>query len=207
MARRWSTLQGSALLGAALLGYGCYALGDWRFVLPPAGLFLSHLVTTHRLGIVGHLEHGMDAIGSLSISAFPWLLAKAAGLIDPEVALLAFAGSFATHLAIMHCSTATWSGKRHPGCRGGLVKGCALGLAPVTLVVALTDNPVDSPARLAIALLLATAPILLATTAYNRCRARFGKQGDPLWTVEAGLALAASLGVFGILHLLAPASP
>ena len=108
-ARRWSTLRGSALLAAVFLGYGCFALGDWRFVLPPAALFLSHLITTHRLGIASHLAHGVEAIGSLGISAFLWLLVKAAGLADPTIILLAFAGAFATHISIMHCSTATWS--------------------------------------------------------------------------------------------------
>ncbi|RYD18264.1 MAG: hypothetical protein EOP88_23200, partial [Verrucomicrobiaceae bacterium] len=32
---RWSTLNGGALLGSVLLGYGCAVIGDWRFALPP----------------------------------------------------------------------------------------------------------------------------------------------------------------------------
>src|SRR5690606_14278775 len=59
---RWSTLSGSALIGGALLGYGCAILGDPRFVLPPLAVFAAHLVTTRRHRLSGRLDHRSDAV-------------------------------------------------------------------------------------------------------------------------------------------------
>ncbi len=42
---RWSTLNGAALLGGALLGYACVVIADWRFALPPVAVF--HLPRHH----------------------------------------------------------------------------------------------------------------------------------------------------------------
>ena len=41
-ARRQTTLRDAALAGAALFGFVVWALGDWRWVVPPAVLFLGY---------------------------------------------------------------------------------------------------------------------------------------------------------------------
>ncbi|MEM7013952.1 MAG: hypothetical protein AAF585_21025, partial [Verrucomicrobiota bacterium] len=57
LTRRFSTLEGGALMAAVLLGYGCGALADWRFLIPPIIMFIEHLVVTHRIKIVGEPRH------------------------------------------------------------------------------------------------------------------------------------------------------
>ena len=74
--RRSSSLDGGALLGAVLFGYGCWALGDWRFVIPPIILFAEHLWVTRKLRgctssshkATGKMPHAI-ALGRLPVAA------------------------------------------------------------------------------------------------------------------------------------------
>src|SRR5204862_8025108 len=43
-----TTLQGDAVLGAVLVGYISWALGGWRWLLPPLILFLSYTLVSPR---------------------------------------------------------------------------------------------------------------------------------------------------------------
>lgn len=198
--RSWSSLHGSGLLAAALLGYGCFALGDWRYALPPAGLFLSHLITTHRLAVAAQITHGVDTIASLTASSLPWLLAKAAGLVDPLLALFAFATTFATHLAIMHCRTQLWRGRTSPGVIAGIAKGIVFATLPAMLagLTRLAPSPF-AIGTFALVLATTTAAVTVASLLLVRTRARLA--GNPATTqaVDAAVALTASLAVFAVL--------
>ncbi len=199
-AHRWTTLRGSALLAAAFLGYGCFALGDWRFVLPPMGLFLIHLLTTYRLKIARELVHGVDAIGSLAVSSLPWPLATAAGLLEAQTALFPFAASFAAHLAMIHCDTQRWAGAAKPGIFLGSAKGILICLGPVTAVVLFQSDP-DPSVLLPIsvhALLAPIIPIFIVASAFIILRRRRGGEESPMWSTEALLAFAASLAVLAL---------
>lgn len=64
--RRGSSLDGGALLGAVLFGYGCWALGGWRFVIPPMILFGEHLWITRKLRGSGLRRGGGRMVGKFS---------------------------------------------------------------------------------------------------------------------------------------------
>lgn len=70
----WSTLNGGALLGSALLGYACAVLADWRFMLPPAAVFLCHLWSTHRLRLTSVYAHRLDVVLAHALGCLPWVL-------------------------------------------------------------------------------------------------------------------------------------
>ena len=42
--RKQAFLQDSALLSAALIGYFCWTLADWRWFIPPLTIFISHVL-------------------------------------------------------------------------------------------------------------------------------------------------------------------
>jgi phytol kinase len=54
---RWSTLNGSSLLGGALLIYGCAILGTWQYALPPIAVFMCHMLTSHTHKLTQRLVH------------------------------------------------------------------------------------------------------------------------------------------------------
>ncbi len=105
---RWSTLSGSALLGGALLGYGCAVLADPRFVLPPLGFFIAHLVTTRRHDLSNRFDHRLDAVISLSIPCLFWVLAVELESIPTHVGLMGISIAIAAQLAMVKCATRAW---------------------------------------------------------------------------------------------------
>ena len=131
-ARRATTLGGAALLAAALFGYACFALGSWRFVLPPLGLFAAHIAVTRRLGVASALTHDVDEVAAVGISSLPWLLARAGGGLDPAPALAAFAAGIGAHVAMMHGGTVSWArgGSGAAQVLAGALLGTLVGIGP-----------------------------------------------------------------------------
>jgi phytol kinase len=102
---RKTTLTGGALQAAILLAYGCYALGDWRMMLPLLLVFAVHLWTTHRYQIASSLQHGLSIIAALSVPTLLCLIAYQRDRIDLascHAAMVAIAG---THICLMTRAT------------------------------------------------------------------------------------------------------
>jgi len=98
-----TTLQGSAVLGAFLVGYISWALGGWRWLLAPLILFLSYTLLSPRTEVNSRRIHNIHAVVCVSSAGLLWLFAYRI-LGDPaleERFLYLFTLSFAAHLAII----------------------------------------------------------------------------------------------------------
>lgn len=102
---RWSTLSGGALLGCALLGYACAILADFRFILPPVGVFLCHVLTTRKHQLVGIFNHRLDAVLAHAIGCLPWAIVVERDLIPANTALAGISFAMATQLGILTMAT------------------------------------------------------------------------------------------------------
>lgn len=123
-----STLDGAALLAAALLGYGLAVFGGMEFLLPALGVFGVHLATTWRHGLTGELRHGREPVFAVAVATLPWAAAKM--WVGESAALLGCALGAAAMLWIMHLGTRRYLGKEGVGWMGGVVKLLVV-LAPV----------------------------------------------------------------------------
>jgi phytol kinase len=98
-----TTLQGSAVLGAFLVGYISWALGGWRWLLAPLILFLSYTLLSPRTEVNSRRIHNVHAVVCVSSAGLLWLfvyriLGDAA--LEGQFLYL-FTLSFAAHLAII----------------------------------------------------------------------------------------------------------
>jgi phytol kinase len=97
-----TTLAGSALLGAFLVGYISWALGGWRWLLAPLILFLSYTLFSRRRLPTDGPGHNVHAVVCVASAGLIWLfLAKAFDL--PEL-IFPYTLAFAAHLAIIAVS-------------------------------------------------------------------------------------------------------
>jgi phytol kinase len=96
---RWSTLDGSALLGGVLVGYLSCVLGGWPWLLPPLILFALYTLLFPSPQWKKERQQNVHAVVSVSSAGLIWLfLAKV--LNRPEL-LLPYTMTFAAHLAII----------------------------------------------------------------------------------------------------------
>src|SRR5262245_47863763 len=98
-----TTLQGSAVLGAFLVGYISWALGGWRWLLAPLILFLSYTLLSPRTATNSRRIHNIHAVVCVSSAGLLWLfLYRILGNDKLEERFLyLFTLSFAAHLAII----------------------------------------------------------------------------------------------------------
>jgi hypothetical protein len=127
---RWSTLDGGALLGAALFGYACAVVADWRFVLPPLAVFACHLAVTRRHRLQPKFSHHLDAVLAHGVSCLPWVLMVDRGWLEVDTCLAGVSFAMGTQLALLDAVTRL----RVPGLSGGtclsVVNGWACGALP-----------------------------------------------------------------------------
>jgi phytol kinase len=127
---RWSTLSGGALLGCALLGYGCAVLADFRFILPPLGVFLCHVWVTRGNRLVGVFDHRLDAVLSVAIGCLPWVIGVERGWIDETVGLAGISYAMACQLGLLDTATSWWLRGRPAGLLRSMGKGWVCGAMP-----------------------------------------------------------------------------
>lgn len=108
---RWSTLNGGALLGSALLGYGCAILAGWHFALPPAAVFVCHVAITRKHQLTRSYDHRLDAVLSHAIACLPWVLAAGMGWIPYIVGLAGISFAMMAQLAVLDVATRDTLGK------------------------------------------------------------------------------------------------
>jgi phytol kinase len=96
---RRSTLVGSAVLGAFLVGYVSSALGGWQWLLPPLILFLTYTLLSPRTEENSKRIHNIHAVVSVTSGGLLWLfLAK---IFDRPEFLFPYTLFFAANLAII----------------------------------------------------------------------------------------------------------
>src|SRR6202011_4279112 len=71
--RSRSTLVGSAVLGAFLVGYVSWALGGWEWLLPPLILFLTYTLLSPRTEVNSRRIHNIHAVVSVTSAGLIWL--------------------------------------------------------------------------------------------------------------------------------------
>lgn len=147
---RWSTLNGSSLLGGALLAYGCAILGDWRYALPLLALFFCHMCTSRRHKLKGTLVHPIKAVIGVTLACLPWLIAHAGNWVSRPTGLAAVSFAMATQLAILDNSTWVHLSKRNPSIRRSIPKGWLIAGLPGLVWLAPHGRELLGPAALSI---------------------------------------------------------
>lgn len=97
--RRWTTLVGSAVLGACLVGYVSWALGGWRWLLAPLILFVSYTLLSPRNAANSRRIHNIHAVVAVSAAGLIWLFLYR--ILDRPEFIYLFTLAFAGQLAII----------------------------------------------------------------------------------------------------------
>lgn len=184
---RWSTLNGGALLGSVLLGYGCAVIADWRFALPPLAVFVCHLVTTRKHGLVGKFDHRLDAVLSHGIACLPWVLAAEYGHVSTSLALVGVSFAMGAQLAILDGATRDCLPHLNACPLRSVAKGFLIAALPGLIWLWRNFRELGFPAAIA---LLATWAVVLC---FQRILRSYRGHATGLWIIKGLLALAASL--------------
>jgi len=202
--KRYSPLEGGALLGAVLLGYACFFLGDWRFTIPPLILFLEHVHISRRIKRVREMTRGsLYIVLGLAGSFVPWLvLAAACGdAAGRDMALRGLTTAAAIHLACQNYTTRVFvRGHRGDGRTTwrSAGKGVGMVLVPGLLLAGWSGGLAGVAAQAGLALALAPAGLFAFQWISGRPDSY---SGDAVrWMRQACAALLLSLPVWG-LHL------
>jgi phytol kinase len=96
---RKTTLQGSAMLAAALVLYTSWALGGWRWLLPPAILLLAYTFFFPGKIMEENRTHNVYAVLSIASAGFVWLFLYR--IWQQPALLFPYTLAFAIHLAVI----------------------------------------------------------------------------------------------------------
>jgi phytol kinase len=97
--RQRTTLAGSALLGAALVGYLSWSLGGWHWLLPPLLFFVSYKLLPTGRNEHCRRVHNVQAVLCVSSAGLFWLFLATA--LDRQALLFPYTLAFAAHLSII----------------------------------------------------------------------------------------------------------
>ncbi len=183
---RWSTLNGGALLGSALLGYGCAVLAGWHFALPPAAVFVCHVFITRKHHLTTSFDHRLDAVVSHAIACLPWVLATGMHWISYETGLAGISFAMMAQLAVLDVATRDSIG-REPLLMKSILKGLVVAALPglVWLI------PHWKYLGLPLAMSLVLTFVLVA--AFGKFPATWRNHVTGLWILRGVMSLVASL--------------
>jgi phytol kinase len=134
--RHRSTLANDALVAGVLWGYVVWALSDWRWIIPPAALFVTYLAVAPRTSLDEARLLGFPALLATVAPGQLWVLLHWAS--GEDVFFYAFAAGFAANLAIIAFVRDVHA---RPGPRRSallltnMAKGAALVLGPSAIVL------------------------------------------------------------------------
>lgn len=183
-------LNDSALLAVALAGYASWALGGWRWFIPPLALFLVYLLLLTPRRVFGpERVHDARAVVSATLPALAWLFL--AGSLAP---LDVFYLGMLAHAAFLGMSTLAWAGHRFPAAPAGLsLGGSVLIGAGLFLPYYWAVQGMTRPgAWLALIGLGVTTAAVLAFRAWQPAMHDCPADG-PRWWRQGGIAFLASL--------------
>jgi phytol kinase len=187
--RTRSTLVGSGVLGAFLVGYISWALGGWHWLLPPLVLFFTYTLLSPRTEANTRRIHNIDAVLSVCAAGLIWLfLAKE---LDRPDFIFPYTLTFAANLAIIGIARLRFDYPKMPAtlllsiC---ITKGWLLLFLPYLLAEGFTEATWSS-ALLALAAVAAAALTFYATQpGIEDC-----PTDAPRWLRQGGYAALVSL--------------
>ena len=94
-----TTLAGSAVAGAFLVGYISWSLGGWHWLLPPLIVFLSYTLLSSRLESNRRRIHNIHAVVAVASGGMIWLFLFK--ILQRPDFLLAYFLAYAAQLAII----------------------------------------------------------------------------------------------------------
>jgi phytol kinase len=184
---RWSSLSGAALLGSAMLGYGCAVLADWRYALPPSALFICRLFTTRKRGLMKIFTHRLDVVISHGIACLPWVLAASMDSIPRDVGLVGISLAMAAQLAQLdHATRRDIDFAIQPLRSVG--KGFIIAAFPGILWMIPTALPIAVPVGIAIAATFLALPFSTLTSRHLRA-----SHESTFWYLKGALSLTSSI--------------
>lgn len=182
---RWSTLNGGALLGSALLGYGCAILAGWHFALPPAAVFICHVVITRKHQLTRSFDHRLDAVMSHAIAGLPWVLAAGMEWIPYVVGLAGISFAMMAQLAVLDVATRDSLG-RPPQPLKAAFKGLLIAAMPGLIWLPRYHPDLVLPVMVAFFL------TLLIAANYQKLPTAWQSHVTGMWILRGGMALGAS---------------
>lgn len=103
--RKWSSLNGGALLAALLYAASCLAWGGYIFLAGPIAMFLLHVLVTRQLKGRVELSHAAGAIFLLAVPVLGVLVLLHHGKITATTAFAVHTTIVAAQSFMMHAST------------------------------------------------------------------------------------------------------
>lgn len=183
---RWSTLNGGALLGSALLGYGCAILAGWHFALPPSAVFICHVVVTRKHRLTKSFDHRLDAVLSHAIACLPWVLGTSMGWWSYSTGLAGVSFAMVAQLAVLDVATRE-SISYAPRPVRSTLKGLLIAGLPGLVWLCSEWKALWVPLGIALGLALMAALVFVKISALRQWHA------TGLWIIKGVLALMASL--------------
>ena len=184
---RWSSLNGGALFGCALLGYGCAVIADWRFAIPPVAVFVCHVLMMRKHGLTVQIAHRLDAVLSYTMGCMPWVLVVDFKLVPASVALAGLSFAMGAQLAILITASQIFGNERIIVSIKPVLYGFLITSLPG--VIWLWPDTRQFPIPITLAMLVAW----LVTFIFQWIYAKYNSHVSGLWIVRGVLALAASL--------------
>lgn len=182
---RWSTLNGSSLLGGALLTYGCAILGTWQYALPPVALFMCHLHTSYTHQLNQRLVHSIIAVIGVTIACLPWLILHVNHWILTPTGLAGISFAMAALLTILDVTTWVYLRQTPPSFLLSTLKGWLIGGLPGLVWLIPDISKLALPMGLSIVATIVVAKII------HLIQGPEPKQQH--WLIKGTLALLASL--------------
>lgn len=194
--RRYTTLNAGALLGIAVLGYICWAVGGLRWMVAPLTVLATYPLLSPRTAQSKHRSHSVHSVLSVGAVGFLWLFVAATwhvrGLLFP------YTVSYAVQLAVILVARWRHWSDRAVGTGRIVLCGVSAWLLLALPYPFLERLPEHIPWKLAVMAALIAGSVILF------CRFERGREAEPtdsrrLWR-QAMLAGAAScVGAIGVL--------
>jgi phytol kinase len=184
---RWSTLNGASLLAAALLGYGCAVIADWRFALPPVAVFVCHLFITRRFELTKAFDHRLDTVLSHALACLPWVILAGLEIIPKSLGLAGVSFAMAAQLAMLDDAALWWLGQHQTRPLASALKGWLVAGLPGLIWLLPEFTKLWFPAAASFCI------TMLALIALHRLRLSYRGSITGLWLIKGLLALSAAL--------------
>jgi phytol kinase len=185
---RWTPLRGSAILGTVLVGYICWALGGWPWLIPPLLLFAGYVFLTSRNASNKETTHNVHAVICVASAGLAWLFLSS--IIRWPEGFYPFTVAFSAHLSIIALAQVRFA-RPAMGALAGVVLAVVFGwlllFVPYTAIEKGTPRAVAQAALVLPLVALAAVAFALMQPGLNCC-----PLDTPRWLRQGACAAGAS---------------